>query len=91
MKVRGVEVSDYAVAESMPLVKPYIVKSDFTKLPFENREFDFVIAIGVVYTLNLRDAISCLKEIQRVGREQLYNPWRLRNEQGQGFLSIGLC
>ena len=48
MKVRGVEVSDYAVAESMPLVKPYIVKSDFTELPFENREFDFVIASGVV-------------------------------------------
>ena len=83
MKVRGVEVSDYAVAESMPLVKPYIVKSDFTKLPFENREFDFVIAIGVVYTLNLRDAISCLKGNTAGWKgNKLYNPWRLRNEQG---------
>lgn len=83
MKVRGVEVSDYAVAESMPLVKPYIVKSDFTKLPFENREFDFVIAIGVVYTLNLRDAISCLKEIQRVGKGNSFiTLGAYRNEQG---------
>jgi len=76
MKVRGVEISDYAIAKSMPLVKPYIVKSDFTKLPFEDREFDFVIAIGVVYTLNLRDAILCLKQIQRVGK-------------GKSFITLG--
>lgn len=76
MKIRGTEISDYAIANSMPLAKPYIVKSDFTKLPFEDREFDFVIAIGVVYTLNLRDAISCLKEIQRVGK-------------GKSFVTLG--
>lgn len=37
-------------------------------MPFAEREFDFVIGIGVVYSLNLTDAIQCLKEIQRVGR-----------------------
>ncbi len=76
MKVRGVEISDYAITNSMPLAKPYIVKSDFTRLPFKNQEFDFIIAVGVVYTLNLRDAISCLKEIQRVGK-------------GRSFITLG--
>lgn len=76
MKVRGTEVSDYAIVNSMPLVKPDIIKCDFINLPFENREFDFVIAIGVVYTLNLGDAISCLKEIQRVGK-------------GKSFITLG--
>ena len=76
MEIRGVEISDYAIANSMPLVKPYIVKSDFTKLPFEDKRFDFVIAIGVVYTLTLRDAILCLKEIQRVGK-------------GKSFITLG--
>lgn len=76
MKIRGVEISDYAIANSMPLIKPFIIKSDFQKLPFEDKEFDFVVAIGVIYTLTLRDAISCLKEIQRVGK-------------GKSFITLG--
>ena len=32
------------------------------------KEFDFIIALGVVYTHNIQDAIRCLKEIQRVGK-----------------------
>ena len=76
MKIRGTDISDYAISHAMPSIKPYIEKSDFTKLPFEDREFDFVIAIGVVYTLTLRDAISCLREIQRVGK-------------GKSFITLG--
>lgn len=84
MRVRGVEISDYAISHSMPSVKPYIVKNDFTKFPFEDREFDFVIAIGVVYTLTLRDAIACLKEIQRVGKGKSFiTLGAYRDEQGK--------
>ncbi|UCD54961.1 MAG: class I SAM-dependent methyltransferase [Candidatus Omnitrophota bacterium] len=77
MKIRGAEMSDYAISHSMPSVKKWIVKMDnYTKLPFESGEFDFVIAIGVVYALTLRDAISCLREIQRVGK-------------GKSFITLG--
>jgi ubiquinone/menaquinone biosynthesis C-methylase UbiE len=76
MKIRGTEISDYAIENAMPDIKTYLVKSRFEKLPFNDREFDFVIAIGVVYTLNLADAISCLKEIQRVGK-------------GKSFITLG--
>ena len=31
-----------------------------------------MLAIGVVYTLNLADAIQCLKEIQRVGKRKSF-------------------
>ena len=68
MKIMGTDISDYAIENSMPSTKPYIVKAPFTKLPFNDHEFDFVIAIGVVYTLTLADAIICLKEIQRIGK-----------------------
>lgn len=68
IKVRGVEVSEYPIETAMPTVRPHIRKAPFTALPFEDREFDFVIALGAVYTLNLGDAIQSLKEIQRVGR-----------------------
>lgn len=84
MKVRGVEISDYAISNSMPSARPFIIKSDFTKLSFQDKEFDFVIAIGVIYTLNLRDAISCLKEIQRVGKGKSFiTLGAYRDEQGE--------
>lgn len=58
------EVSAYAAANS-------VMKHDicpFTRLPYDDAEFDFVIAASCVYSLNLPDAIKCLKEIQRVSR-----------------------
>jgi len=68
LKVRGTDISDYAIEHAMESVKPFISKEPFTDLSFADSEFDLVIAIGVVYTLNLPDAIQCLKEIQRVGK-----------------------
>ena len=76
MKVRGVDISKYAIENAMPSIKQYVQEAPFTKLPFKDHEFDFVIAIGVVYTLNLADAMKCLKEIQRVGK-------------GKSFLTLG--
>lgn len=76
LKVRGTEVSDYAIECTMPSVKPFVQKAPFTALPFADNEFDFVIAIGPVYSLNLADAIKCLQEIQRVGK-------------GKSFITLG--
>lgn len=76
LRVRGTEISDYAIEHVMPSVKPFIRKAPFTELPFSSGEFDFVIAIGPVYSLNLADAIQCLKEIQRVGK-------------GKSFITLG--
>lgn len=68
IQVQGTEISDYAIENCHPRVKPFVVKAPFTTLPFNRSEFDLVIAIGAVYTLNLPDAILSLKEIMRVGR-----------------------
>jgi len=67
-RVQGTEISEYAIEKAMPEVKDFILKAPFTSLPFEDGEYDFIIAIGAIYSLNLPDAITCLKEIQRVGR-----------------------
>ena len=76
MKVRGTEISNYPIENAMDSVKSYIQKAPFTQLPFTDGEFDFVIAIGPVYSLNLGDAIQCLKEIQRVSK-------------GKSFITLG--
>ena len=76
LKIRGTELSDYAILSSMETVKGLISKAPFDELPFDNDAFDLVIAIGPVYSLNLPDAIKCLKEIERVGK-------------GKSFVTLG--
>lgn len=76
MKVKGCEMSRYPIEHAMPSIKEHIAYGTFEKLPYKDHEFDLVIAIGVVYTLILRDCISCLKEIQRVGK-------------GKSFVTLG--
>lgn len=66
MRTYSQEISEYACKHS-------IMRHDlspFTRLPYSDKTFDFVIAASAVYTLNLPDAIKCLKEIQRVGNGQ---------------------
>lgn len=76
IRVRGTEISSYAIETAMDSVKSKILEAPLTDLPFDDNEFDFVIAIGVVYSLNLGDAIKSLKEIQRVSR-------------GKSFITLG--
>ena len=76
LKDYGVENSKYAISKSPKLIKKNILHSNFTKLPFKKKFFDFVIAIGPVYSLNLSDAIKCLKEIKRIGK-------------GKSFITLG--
>lgn len=68
MSLTGLEMSDYAISETMPLVKPFVSKGIYTELPYADHVFDLVIAIGVVYIFNLTDAVKCLREIQRVSK-----------------------
>ncbi len=75
-KVRGIEISNYAIKSASKKIKKFIKKSPFYELPFKKNEFDFVIAIGPVYSLNLADAILCLTEINRVSK-------------GKSFITLG--
>ena len=75
-EIIGVENSKYAISKAPRKIKKNIIYSNFTELPFKNKYFDFVLAIGPVYSLNLTDAIKCLKEIKRVGK-------------GKSFITLG--
>ena len=77
VKSVGLEISDYAIENSINDIKKNILKvQNYSKLEFKDSSFDFVLAIGVVYALNIPDLISCLKEIQRVGK-------------GKSFINLG--
>ena len=79
LKIHGLETSDYAVKNSMEDVRKYISKTkNYINLEYKDNKFDFILALGVVYTLNLSDAIQCLKEIQRIGK-------------GKSFITLASC
>ncbi len=74
MKINGVEQSDYAIKNSMKSVKKFIIKGNQERLKlYKKNHFDFLLAIGVVYALNLTDAIKCIKEINRVSKNSFIN------------------
>jgi SAM-dependent methyltransferase len=66
--VRGIDISEYAVANAIDDMKPYIQVANATKLPFDDNSFDVVISINTVHNLNRRDCAQALREIERVGK-----------------------
>jgi len=72
VKIQGVENHLYPIENAMESVKPYLKFSEYEKLPFKDREFDFVMAFASIYMLNLRGVMDALREIQRVGKGKSY-------------------
>ena len=66
--VGGIDVSEYAIENSMPDVKPFLKAADARKLPYADKSFDVVISINTVHNLELDDCAQALKEIERVSR-----------------------
>ena len=59
----GTETSPYAREHA---VVPDLIAESPVELYHDH--FDLVLAIGVVYTLNLREAVECLRRLQNVAR-----------------------
>jgi SAM-dependent methyltransferase len=70
--ITGVDISDYAVENSIPEIKPYLQVGNATKLPFEDDCFDFVISINTIHNLNLQDCATALQEIERVTKDNSF-------------------
>ena len=78
VEVKGIENSKYAISKAPKIIKKNIIHSNFINLPFKSNYFDFIIAIGPMsHSLNInKNAIKCLKEINRVGK-------------GKSFITLG--
>jgi len=64
--VAGVDISDYAISNSLPEMKRFLHVANATKLPFKDKSFDFVISINTIHNLNRPDCATALQEIERV-------------------------
>ena len=64
--VHGVDISQYAIENSIETVRDYLSVGDARKLEFEDNTFDFVMSINTIHNLNRDDCAQALREIQRV-------------------------
>jgi len=68
LKVKGIDVSEYAIENAMPEMKANVEVADARKLPFQDKSFDVVISINTIHNLDRADCGQALKEIQRVAK-----------------------
>lgn len=68
----GIENSNYAFDNAFGNSKDKIIKSDYLNINQKSNTYDFVLAIGVVYAFNLKDAIQSIKEIQRLSKKNSF-------------------
>jgi SAM-dependent methyltransferase len=69
VEIQGIDVSEYAVENALPDVKPFIQQGNAMKLPFADKSFDLVICINTVHNLPLEECKQALKELQRVATD----------------------
>lgn len=68
IKVKGVDVSEYAISNAMENMIDHVQVADAMKLPFEDNTFDAVISINTIHNLDRAGCARALKEIERVSR-----------------------
>ena len=66
--VQGIDISEYAIENSMDSVKPFLSVCDSKKLPFDNDSFDVVISINTIHNLEKEECAKALMEIERVSK-----------------------
>ncbi len=66
VEVRGIDISEYAIENSIESVRSNVSVGDARDLKFEDDTFDLVISINTVHNLDRQDCAKALTEIQRV-------------------------
>ena len=69
IKVYGVDISDYAIKNSMNSIKSKVEVANAINLPFADNSFDIVISINTIHNLDRDECAIALQEIERVSRK----------------------
>lgn len=66
--VKGIDVSEYAVKNSIEDMRPHVQVADAKSLPYEDKSFDYVISVTTIHNLERAELVQSLREIERVAR-----------------------
>jgi len=72
VEVRGIDVSEYAIAHAKDEVKDCVQVANANSLPFDDDSFDLVVSINTIHNLYCYDAFAALQEMERVGKQHKY-------------------
>ena len=78
--VRGIDISSYAIKNSLLSVKEYLKVGNAKKLVFPDSYFDLSISITTLHNLNLNDFKKSINEIKRVSKKSFITVDSYRNE-----------
>jgi SAM-dependent methyltransferase len=87
LRVYGLDVSMYALENSLQDVRRYCVRGTADALPYADDAFDLVISINTIHNLELDRCKRALREMSRVSRGHTYvqvDSW-LTDEQHDDF------
>jgi len=83
-KLRGLDISAYAIDQGYSTVRSDIYVGDATSLPFDDDEFDLVLSINTLHNLDRSGVIAALREIDRVSRGAAFimvDGWKTKDEK----------
>lgn len=66
MSYEGIDISSYAIENSIESIKPFLKVANATKLPFSDNYFDLTISINTLHNLEGNDLDLAFKELNRV-------------------------
>jgi ubiquinone/menaquinone biosynthesis C-methylase UbiE len=71
-EIVGVDISKYAIKNSIDSMKNNVFQANANNLPFEDNYFDLVIAINTLHNLPLIDCKQAFREINRVTKNNAF-------------------
>jgi SAM-dependent methyltransferase len=77
--VVGIDVSEYAIENSLESVRPFLKVASAEDLPYPDKSFDLVISINSIHNLPPERLKTALREVERVCRGDSYitvDAWR---------------
>ena len=72
LEQHGIDISEYAIANSKEEIKDRLQVGNATSLPYPDNYFDFVFSINTLHNLHCYDLDKALREIERVGKNNKY-------------------
>ena len=68
----GLDISQYAIDNSIEEIKKYLSVGNANYLPFEDNSFDVVISINTIHNLDIEECALAIREIERVKKKHSY-------------------
>jgi len=72
LEVRGIDISEYGLANAKEEIRDCLRYGKAQEIPFEDNEFDLVISLTTLHNLKIFDLKKAVSEIERVSKGKSY-------------------